>query len=67
PPVLDLLDPDSIRIVLPMDEVDAARLEPGLPARVTVDSHPGRELRGTVVEVAPYVLDVEKQNRTVEI
>jgi HlyD family secretion protein len=50
-----------------MDEVDAARLRPGLPARVTVDSHRGEEFPGKVVRVASYVLDVEEQNRTVEI
>jgi HlyD family secretion protein len=50
-----------------MDEVDAARIAVGLDVRVTVDSQPGREFAGTVARVAPYVLDVEAQNRTVEI
>jgi HlyD family secretion protein len=67
PPVLDLIDPTSIYFSLPMDEVDAASLKPGLPARVTVDSHPGRTFAAKVARVAPYVLDVERQNRTVEI
>jgi HlyD family secretion protein len=67
PPVLDLIDPASIFVSAPMDEVDAGVLEPGLPARITVDSLPGRELAGTVTRVAPYVEDVEEQNRTVEI
>lgn len=67
PPVLDLVDPTSIHLALPMDEVDAASLVPGLPARATVDSHPGKTFPGHVARVAPYVLDVEAQNRTVEI
>jgi len=67
PPVLDLIDPTSIHLSLPMDEVDAASLVPGLPARATVDSHPGETFPGHVARVAPYVLDVEAQNRTVEI
>jgi HlyD family secretion protein len=67
PSVLDIIDPSSIYVSAPMDEVDSARLAPGLPARVTVDSHPGREFPGRVVRVASYVLDVEEQNRTVEI
>jgi HlyD family secretion protein len=67
PPVLDLIDPSSIYVSAPMDEVDAGVLVPGLPARITVDSLPGRELAGRVVRVAPYVEDVEEQNRTVEI
>jgi HlyD family secretion protein len=67
PPVIDVLDPDSIYVELPMDEVDAGRLRVGLPARVTIDSHPGRTFAGTVVRVASYVLDGDAQNRTVEI
>lgn len=67
PPVLDVIDPSSIYVSAPMDEVDAGVLGPGLPARITVDSLPGRELAGTVTRVAPYVDDVEEQNRTVEI
>lgn len=67
PPVMDLLDPSTVYVSAPMDEVDAARLRAGLPVRVSLDPLPGRELAGTVVRVAPYVLDVEQQNRTVEI
>lgn len=67
PPVLDLIDPTSIYVSAPMDEVDSGVLAPGLPVRITVDSLPGRELPGTVTRVAPFVLDVEEQNRTVEI
>lgn len=67
PPVLDVLDPGSIYVSAPMDEVDSARLQPGQTARVTVDSYPGRDFAGTVRRIAPYVLDREEQNRTVEI
>ncbi len=67
PPVLDVLDPASIYISAPMDEVDSARIHPGQPVRVTVDSHRGRSFPGRVSRVAPYVEDMELQNRTVEI
>jgi len=67
PAVLDLLDPGSIYLSLPMDEVDAGRLRVGQAARATIDSRPGEQFAGRVVRVAPYVLDVETQNRTVEI
>jgi HlyD family secretion protein len=67
PPVMDLLDPATVYVSAPMDEVDAARLRAGLPVRVSLDPLPGRQLAGTVARVAPYVLDVEQQNRTVEI
>ncbi len=42
PPAIDLLEPASIFISAPMDEVDSARIKPGLEARLTVDSHRGR-------------------------
>jgi len=50
-----------------MDEVDASRLRAGLPARATVDSHAGVTFVARVARVAPYVVDLEAQNRTVEI
>jgi HlyD family secretion protein len=67
PPVLDVLDPRSIYVSAPMDEVDSARIHPGQPARVTFDSYPGRQFAGHVRRIAPFVLDREEQNRTVEI
>jgi HlyD family secretion protein len=67
PPVLDLIDTRSIYVSAPMDEVDSARIRKGQPARLTVDSHPGRHFPARVVEVAPYVADRLEQNRTVEI
>lgn len=67
PPVLDLLDPESAYVSAPIDEVDAERVQPGLPARLTVDSRPGEQMAGRVVRVASYVLDQLEQNRTVEI
>ncbi|MEJ2581489.1 MAG: efflux RND transporter periplasmic adaptor subunit [Acidobacteriota bacterium] len=67
PPVIDLLDPASIFISGPIDEVDAERLSTGLAVRVTVDSRPDQTFEGRVTRVAPYVLDVLEQNRTVEV
>jgi HlyD family secretion protein len=67
PPVIDLIDRTSLYVSAPMDEVDSAKMRTGQEAKVTVDSHPGREFPGRVVRIAPYVLDVEAQNRTVEI
>jgi HlyD family secretion protein len=67
PAAVDLIDLSELYVSAPMDEVDAARIAIGQPVRVTVDSHPGRGFSGRVVRIAPYVLDVEAQNRTVEI
>jgi HlyD family secretion protein len=67
PAVVDLIDPESLYVSAPMDEVDSAAIRTGQAVRVTIDSYPGQEFAGQVVRVAPYVLDVEAQNRTVEI
>jgi HlyD family secretion protein len=39
----------------------------GQRAEITLDAFPGRRFPGVVRRVAPYVLDVEKQARTVEV
>jgi HlyD family secretion protein len=67
PPVVELIDPASLYVSAPMDEVDSARMRAGQSVRVTVDSYPGRQFPGRVTRVAPYVQDVVEQNRTVEI
>ena len=67
PTLIDAIDPRSLYVSAPMDEVDAAALAVDLPARVTLDPYPDREFPARVVRVAPFVLDVEQQNRTLEI
>lgn len=67
PAVIDLLDAASLYVSAPIDEVDSERVRPGQEARLEIDSRPGERFAGTVVRVAPYVLDTLEQNRTVEI
>ena len=67
PAIVDVMDPASIYISAPMDEVDSSKISVGQRASITVDSRPGVSFEGHVVRVAPYVLDYEAQNRTVEI
>jgi HlyD family secretion protein len=67
PAVVDLIDPTSLYVSAPMDEVDSAHIVAGQTARISVDSRPGDSFPGRVVRVAPYVLDVETQNRTIEV
>lgn len=67
PAVLDLLDPDSLYVSAPIDEVDSQRVKAGMAVRIAVDSRPGEKLAGRLDRVAPYVLDLQEQNRTVEI
>jgi HlyD family secretion protein len=67
PPTVDLIDASCLYISAPIDEVDAPRVRAGLPARISLDAFPQRAFPGHVRRVAPYVLDQEKQARTVEI
>jgi HlyD family secretion protein len=67
PDVIDAIDPSSIYVSAPMDEVDSRLLVAGLPARVTLDSIPESSFPSRVTHIAPFVLDVEQQNRTIEI
>ena len=67
PPTVDLIDSSCLYISAPIDEVDAPAVQTGQQALITLDAFPGRKFPGFVRRVAPYVLDVEKQARTVEI
>jgi HlyD family secretion protein len=67
PPVLDLIDPTSMYVSAPMDEVDSSRIRQEQPVRVTLDPFPGKHYGGHVHRISAYVLDIEEQNRTVEI
>jgi HlyD family secretion protein len=66
PSVIILFDPAAIYISAPMDEADVGKVRIGQPGRVTIDAFPGRTFEARVVRVAPYVLDVQEQNRTFE-
>ncbi|MGB7815845.1 MAG: efflux RND transporter periplasmic adaptor subunit [Methylotenera sp.] len=67
PPAIDLIDDSCLYIEAPMDEVDAPKIHIGQPARVSLDALPGKALPGHVKRVAPYVVAVEKQARTVDV
>jgi HlyD family secretion protein len=67
PPTVDLIDSSCLYISAPIDEVDAPSIREGMPARISLDAFPDREFPGHVRRIAPYVLDQEKQARTVEI
>jgi HlyD family secretion protein len=51
----------------PIDEVDAPRIRVGLPARITLDAWRDREFVSRVQRIGDYIIDVEKQARTVEV
>ncbi len=66
-PAIDLLDVSCLYVSAPIDEVDAPMLKTGMQACVSLDAFPERQCNGIVRRVAPYVLDTEKQARTVEV
>ena len=67
PPAVDLVDASCIYVTAPIDEVDAPRVKEGMGARVTLDAFKDRHFAAHVRRIAPYVLDTEKQARTVEV
>ena len=66
-PAVDLINPGCIYIAAPIDEVDAPGIRTGMSACVTLDAFPERRCSAMVRRIAPYVLDLEKQARTVEV
>jgi len=67
PPAIDLVDTSCLYISAPIDEVDAPQIRTGMLARITLDAFPNTHFLGAVDRVAPYVLETEKQARTVEV
>jgi HlyD family secretion protein len=67
PPTVDLIDSSCLYISAPIDEIDAPLIRPGMRASIHLDAFGDRSFPGHVRRVAPYVLDLEKQARTVEI
>jgi HlyD family secretion protein len=67
PPVIDLIDDRCLYVTAPIDEVDVAQVRVGQRANITIEALPGKRFPGRVRRVAPYVIDVEKQARTVDV
>ncbi len=67
PPAVDLIDERCLYVKAPMDEVDAPKITAGQRVRVRFDALPQKNFGGSVRRVAPYVVAVEKQARTVDI
>lgn len=67
PPAVDLIDDSCFSVEAPIDEVDAPEIRVGMPARISLDAFPGRDFPARVRRIDAYVLDVEKQARTVDV
>lgn len=67
PPAVDLIDDSCLYVEAPIDEVDAARVRPGAAVRISLDAFRGQSFAGRVSRIAPYVRELEKQARTVDV
>jgi HlyD family secretion protein len=67
PPVIEMFTPSETYVSAPLDEVHLGKVRVGLPVRITMDAYPDEEMSGRVERMAPYVIDVQDQNRTFEV
>ena len=67
PPAVDIIDTSCLYVLAPIDEVDAPEIKVAMPARISLDAYNKKFFNGTVRRISPYVLDREKQARTVDI
>jgi HlyD family secretion protein len=67
PPVVDIIGSGCFYVMAPIDEVDVAGIRVGMPVRISLDAFANRIFEGRVKRVADYVLDLEKQARTVDV
>ena len=67
PPAVDLIDDSCLYVTAPIDEVDAGQLRLGMNVDITLDAFRNRHFNGNLTRIAPYVVDLEKQARTVDI
>ena len=67
PPAVDIIDNSCFYVTAPIDEVDAADIRAGMTTRITMDAFKDKHFEGKVRRIADYVLDLEKQARTVDV
>jgi len=67
PPAVDLIADDCLYISAPVDEVEAAQIQIGMAVTVTLDAFRDESFRAEITRIAPYVKELEKQARTVDV
>jgi len=67
PPTVELLDTSCFYVIAPIDEVDAPAVKINMDARVIIDAFGDKHFPARVRRIDPYVLDLEKQARTVDV
>lgn len=66
-PAIEIIDDSCLYVTAPIDEVDAMPVRVGQLAHITLDAFRGQRFEGHVTRIAPYVMEVEKQARTVDV
>lgn len=67
PPAIDLIDTGCFYVDAPIDETDAPKIQLQMPVRITLDAFGDRVFDGKIRRIANYVVDRERQARTVDI
>ena len=67
PPPIEFLDTSCFYVTAPIDEVDAPAVKINMDARVIMDAFGDTHFPARVRRIDPYVLDREKQARTVDV
>lgn len=60
--LMRMADLTEVQVRMLVDETDIGRLQPGLPADITVEAYPNRTFRGSVLKIEPQA--VVEQNVT---
>jgi HlyD family secretion protein len=66
-PAIEIIDDSCLYVAAPIDEVDAMPVRVGQRVRITLDAFRHQAFAGSITRIAPYVMEVEKQARTVDV
>lgn len=55
-PILEVVDPTTMRVRATVNQADAPYLKPGVPVRVTLDSYPARTFPGRLEYISPVAI-----------
>lgn len=66
-PAIDIIDDSCLYVTAPIDEIDAMPVRVGQRVSITLDAFRDKQFSGHVTRIAPYVMEVEKQARTVDV
>lgn len=62
-PILEVVDPTTMRVRANVNQADAVHLTPGAPVRITLDSYPARPFPGKVEYVSPVAITSSMSQR----